>query len=165
MSQESLNIEPQAFARDHGNRAGELAVSAFERLSDLLAGDDGSVRFEVSGRLDGERQMWLSVHLEGSLQLACQRCLEPVAWHFDFDSRLMLVPEGRALPDETLEEDDWDPIPVGSRLDLIALFEDEVMLAMPVAPRHESCEAPSRVDGDERITPFAALAKLRSRGA
>ncbi|MBX3679156.1 YceD family protein [Cognatazoarcus halotolerans] len=163
MSQESLNIDPLAFARDHGQRAGELAVAAFERLADVRVSDVGSVRYVASGRLDGEGQRWLSVHLEGALQLRCQRCLEAVDWHFDLDSRLMLVPEGRALPDEMLEEDDWDPIPVGARLDLLALFEDEVLLAMPAAPRHESCVAPSRVDGDDRITPFAALAKLRSR--
>jgi uncharacterized protein len=46
-------------------------------------------------------------------------------------------------------------------MDVLALVEDEIVLAVPIAPRHESCDAPRPSDGVKKESPFAALAKLR----
>ena len=54
-------------------------------------------------------------------------------------------------------------------LDVLELVEDELLMALPIVPMHETCEsehAPTssnQVEGgdDEKPHPFAALAALR----
>ena len=56
-------------------------------------------------------------------------------------------------------------------LDLIELLEDELLLALPLVPRHEACPEPlpmsagevSEGEADDEPHPFAALAALRGR--
>ena len=40
------------------------------------------------------------------------------------------------------------------------LIEDEVILAVPYAPRHESCSARPSQDADGKTSPFAGLRGL-----
>jgi hypothetical protein len=48
-------------------------------------------------------------------------------------------------------------------LDVAELVEDEILLALPVAPRHEKCGLPGAADAGERINPFAALSGLKGK--
>jgi uncharacterized protein len=69
------------------------------------------------------------------------------------------------LPKDELENDEVDVIEVGAgdRLDVLALIEDEIILALPLAPRHESCGLPRTDCGAGRESPFAVLAGLSVR--
>jgi uncharacterized protein len=40
------------------------------------------------------------------------------------------------------------------------LIEDELILALPYAPRHERCSARASQDGAEKALPFAGLRGL-----
>jgi uncharacterized protein len=101
--------------------------------------------------------------VSGTLALACQRCLEAIVFELDIDSLLELVPEGVELSQDELEDDTRDFLPVAGELDVAQLVEDEVLLALPVAPRHERCGLPGAAAAGEQIHPFAALAKLKGR--
>ncbi len=105
------------------------------------------------------------LHLEvsGTLSLACQRCLEAVPCDLDVDSLLELVPEGTELSQDELEDDTRDFLPVVRELDVVELVEDEILLALPVAPRHEKCGLPGAADAGERINPFAKLSGLKGK--
>jgi uncharacterized protein len=54
-------------------------------------------------------------------------------------------------------------LPVERELDVAELVEDEILLALPVAPRHEKCGLPGVADAGERINPFAALSGLKGK--
>ena len=105
------------------------------------------------------------LHLEvnGVLPLACQRCLDGIRFELDVDSLLELIPEGSELSQDELEDDTRDFLPVAGELDVAELVEDEILLALPVAPRHEKCGLPGAADAGERINPFAALAGLKGK--
>lgn len=47
-------------------------------------------------------------------------------------------------------------------LDVLALVEDELLLGLPIAPRHEKCETPDPRGTDDSVA-LHALAKLRGR--
>jgi uncharacterized protein len=79
----------------------------------------------------------------------------------EIDSKLMLVAPGEEWPDEELEDDGTDAIEASRELAVLALVEDEVLLALPVAPRHEVCALPAAVETQSRPSPFAVLAKLK----
>ena len=152
-----------AFARDGRVLEGTLAVSELERLHDLLAEVAGEVSFRLRGFKGESGESMLHLEVSGVVPLACQRCLEPVPCDLDVDNLLELVPEGADLSQDELEDDTRDFLPVDRELDVVELVEDEILLALPVAPRHEKCGLPGAADAGERINPFAALAGLKGK--
>jgi uncharacterized protein len=152
-----------AFTRDGRVLEGTLPISELERLHDLLVEVVGEVSFRLQG-FKGERgEAMLQLEISGVLPLACQRCLDAVPCDLDVDSLLELVPEGAELSEDELEDDTRDFLPVERELDVAELVEDEILLALPVAPRHEKCGLPGAADAGERINPFAALSGLKGK--
>lgn len=95
--------------------------------------------------------------------MRCQRCLARLEWPLDIEVVLELVKPGQPIPEDELENDEFDAIEAAPDLDVLALVEDEIVLAVPIAPRHESCDAPRPVKGSEKESPFASLVKLRKK--
>lgn len=151
------------FAREGRVLEGTLPVSSLLRLHDLLVDTSGEVSFRLAGSRGGRGECLLHLTVTGLLQLACQRCLNAVAFDLDVDNQLELVPEGADMSQDELEDDTRDFLPVVKELDVGELVEDEILLALPVAPRHEKCGLPGAADAGERINPFAALAGLKGK--
>ncbi|HNY42887.1 MAG TPA: YceD family protein [Bryobacteraceae bacterium] len=152
-----------AFARDGRVLEGTLAVASLERLHDLLAEVSGEFAFRIEGYKGERGQSMLHLEVNGTLPLACQRCLEAIRFDLDVDCHLELIPEGKELSQEELEDDTRDFLPVAGELDVAELVEDEILLAVPVAPRHEKCGLPGAANAGERINPFAALAGFKGK--
>jgi len=152
-----------AFARDGRVLEGTLPVASLERLHDQLANVAGELAFRLQGRRGQRGELLLEVEVSGTLALACQRCLEAIVFELDIDSLLELVPEGAELSQDELEDDTRDFLPVAGELDVAQLVEDEVLLALPVAPRHERCGLPGAAAAGEQIHPFATLAALKGK--
>ncbi len=162
MSQQ-LAIDGVSFARDGRVLEGALAVAGLERLHDLLAEVSGEIRYRLQG-LQGEHgQPQLRLTASGSLPLACQRCLGVIEFFVEADSLLELVPEGAEFSQDELEDDSRDFLPVAGALVVADLVEDEILLALPVAPRHEKCSLPGVSEAGERVLPFAGLASFKGK--
>jgi uncharacterized metal-binding protein YceD (DUF177 family) len=71
--------------------------------------------------------------------------------------------------DEFAQRDDEaeaeDVIPDVPRLELVPLLEEELLLALPLALRHEgaACSEAIAMQPAEASSPFAALAKLKQQ--
>lgn len=144
--------------------AGKVPVAELGRLVDVLVGREGVVEYRIEGFVDDQARPRLRLVANGRLELRCQRCLEGMGWELALESALQPVRPGQGIPDEELEDDEVDAFEVESDLDVIALVEDEILLALPIAPRHENCAQPRPDDGSGRKSPFAVLAGLRSGG-
>jgi len=100
--------------------------------------------------------------------LQCQRCLQTMTQTLRVDRRFRFV-RNEEQAAELDEESDDDVLALPTRLDLVALLEDELILALPIVPRHDSCPQPLPIqpaaEADEEAAPhpFAALAALRGR--
>lgn len=153
-------IDSLAFAREERHLVGELAVSALPRLADVLADDTGVLTCRLSGGRNEEGKLFLLLEVQGELRLKCQRCLDSLALPLDIKSRILLVPPGAPWPDEGLADDAADAIEALAEQPVASLIEEEVLLALPVAPRHESCVLPGGSDSDSlAASPFAALTR------
>ena len=118
----------------------------------------------MHGGKNAEGRPTLNLKVAGTLELLCQRCLSSLSFTLDIDSTLLLVAPGDSWPDDELEDDGSDAIEASRELAVLSLIEDEVLLALPVAPRHEDCRPPvtgGAVATEHRPAPFAALAKLK----
>lgn len=140
-------------------------MSGLDRLADGLVDTSGSLRYRIEGFLDAERRPRLNLTVSGDLVLRCQRCLGGLEWPVEIDVSLQPVRDGQDIPEEELEDDEFDALEVGEELDVIALVEDEVLLALPIAPRHDDCQPPRPDGGVEKESPFAKLAALRGSGS
>ncbi|MDP5240868.1 YceD family protein [Uliginosibacterium sp. 31-16] len=165
MSHQSRVIpDPFEFARRGDTLSGELDARDLPRLAAALrdTGGEQSVSYELSGfRLDDKS--FIEVFASAALIMQCQRCLGEVSCAVDAESRLLLVPRGESMPDEGLESDDFDPVEAGRDFDVLDAVEEELLLALPLAPTHGDCSVPAaKENGDDR-SPFALLKSLKTK--
>lgn len=154
------------FARDGGELVGDLPLAGLERLTKGLGEVRGSLHFSLAGEVavsvDGRATSWLHLCVAGKLPMECQRCLRPMEVPVAIDTRLQLIAPGAAWPDD-IEDGATDAIPAEAAQSLKDLVEDEVLLALPIVPRHESCELPTGSGNKQPASPFAVLAQLKKQ--
>ncbi|MGH8581739.1 MAG: YceD family protein [Gammaproteobacteria bacterium] len=156
-------IEPLRLAGHGIALSGSLPIARMRRLAGQLCDDAGEAgaRLRFERRADGSRT--LQGQVSAGLRIRCQRCLEPMEINIDTPIRLRLVSD----PSGPAGSPDFDDLPVGTEpLSLVTLIEDELLLALPIAPMHEPrhcAKIPGFFDAPPAATrnPFTALAKLR----
>lgn len=164
MSQQGMVIDSLEFARQRGVLSGRLELRQLPRLADVLFDANGNLDFAASGEMKAKaagEEYSLALSIEGMLRLICQRCLGALEYPVRIRSRLILVQPGAPWPEETLEDDAGDAIEAGRELDLVPLLEEEILLSLPIAPRHATCEAPGNPAAAGETSPFAKLAQLK----
>ena len=157
-------IDGFAFAAARGEHHGTCAVAEFDRLQDLLSSPQGELEYSVKGTLDAVGRPALRLEVKGSLQLACQRCLGALAFPLAVDSTLVLARDETEIEAQPVEPDGPDRIVGSKEMAVGALLEDEILLAIPFAPRHEQCSGADKTKGKGSKSPFADLRGLLKKG-
>ena len=156
MSQPGV-IDGLQFARNAGELRGELYQSQLPRLAELQCATE-AVSFALSGAIDPEGRPRLRISVRGGLRLVCQRWLDQVEFPVAIDSELFLSGSEREIAET---DDELDRIIAGKAMEVAELVEDEILLILPMVPRHERCEAPAASEPESRPSPFAVLGKLK----
>jgi uncharacterized protein len=159
MSQPGV-IDGLQFARGGSEIQGTLEPERFQRLAQMGCRAAG-VAFSVHGGENAKGRLCLWVRASAVLELECQRCLEPMKYPVEVSAELELSESVREVAGA---DDDTDRVLATASMDVSQLVEDELILAVPDSPRHESCELPAEGRGKERASPFEALARLKGRG-
>lgn len=130
--------------------SGSIELPRLERLVGVLESRTGSVdarlRFRQSGG-DWTICSIIDVEYDTTVQLSCQRCLGPVDYRVEGGAHLAVL-EDASLAQHLAEG--FEPLVLeDERLVPLTLIEDEVLLALPLVPRHDpgSCEAPAAASG------------------
>ncbi len=166
-------LDVRAFAEAGATLEGELAQATLERLQGSLAATDTAlppVRWQAAGEqrrvAGGVPQTWVTLDADTTVRLVCQRCLQPMAEALAVERRFRFV-ENEDEAARLDEESEDDVLAAGRSFDLLELLEDELILALPLVPRHAECPAPLPLAAEEAPAPeapahpFAALAALR----
>ncbi|MCX7155537.1 MAG: YceD family protein [Rhodocyclales bacterium] len=154
-------IDCLEFARSGGVLERNVGLDELPRLAELLTTTAGFLSVRLEGWRDDQGKSWLQLDIAGAPVLCCQRCLGGVKFPLAIRSRLQLIAPGEDWPDDDLEDDSADAITAETALTVLSLVEDEVLLALPIAPRHEQCESPLASASGHGASPFAALADLK----
>lgn len=153
-----LKINNEEFAQKQLSSTGELPVNSLTRLHDLIRLDSqtqGShLRYTLSGHMAHQQLPRLHLSIQANLPMICQRCLEEmdVALALNFDYLI-----AHEQPDEIDDNDEVDWLTPETHMDVQALIEDELLIAIPFAPVHASACKPLVLESGERINPFAVL--------
>ncbi len=178
MKQESppTHLDIKALAQTSGTIAGHDLLSNYPRLMQETEGHGANVMLDWSAQGElrsdeaGAEQIWLHLTVNTSLPLTCQRCLGPVDIKVAAQQSFRFVDseEAAEAQDEEAEE---DVLALTPDFSLLALIEDEVLMALPVVPSHEVCPIEVKLTAEdpafeaasaEKRNPFAVLAKLQS---
>jgi uncharacterized protein len=157
-------IDGFEFASAGATQRGTWPLKALPRLRDVLAQDAGEVAYEITGVRDARGRPGLRLKVSGTMVLRCQRCLEPMEFAVNTDETLVLAATLDEIHAEPADAHAPDRVVAGKEMALGELIEDELLLALPFAPRHEDCRPAGAGDSAESDSPFAALRGLiRSR--
>jgi uncharacterized protein len=153
-------IDGLEFARTGGRLQGDWPVADFPRLRDALQADAGTIRYDLQGVAEEQGRPALKLRLEGTLRLVCQRCLGALELPLRIETSLLLAATQSEIDAEPLAAEGPERIVAGREMPVHDLIEDELLLAIPIAPRHEHCAERPGAGTDARHTPFAGLRGL-----
>ncbi|WP_118180718.1 DUF177 domain-containing protein [Paraburkholderia phosphatilytica] len=158
------------FARTGRQAAGAVRVSQLPRMLNEVPADapdrdttftwqaEGSTQPELQDDGTEGPQPYLRLALHGSAWLECQRCLSPYLQAFDVDAVYRIVNTEAEAEEFPLDEDEVDVIVGSKQFDLVDLIEEELLLALPLVPKHDVCPSVheslvSGVAGEEGSDP------------
>jgi uncharacterized protein len=128
-------IDGLQFAHAALERRGVVKAERLPRLVQLQCSTEGLEYHVRGGRAgNGKPCLWLSVR--GSVELICQRCLDPIEVPIAIDAELLLAENLREISEA---DDEIDRVLASRNMDVTWLVEDEVILGLPMSPRHEEC--------------------------
>jgi uncharacterized protein len=160
MSHQQPVIDGFEFASAGASKQGVWPICDFPRLGDMLASDAGEVHYSIVGVRDERGRPSLRVTVRGTLQLRCQRCLEALPFAVQAEETLVLAGTLAEIHAEPADAYAAERVVAGREMPVRDLIEDELILAVPYAPRHESCSARRSPDAEARTSPFAGLRGL-----
>jgi len=172
---QSLNL--QALAASGEPLVGVMPLQKLERLAQESIGLQPGlmVNWQAAAELrvgsTGQPDTWLHLEANTTVPMTCQRCMGAVQTPLQINQwyRFVVSEEIAMAEDDASEE---DLLVMAPQFDLLALLEDELLMALPLVPMHEVCPvAPllsasdlgGDVDEEARPHPFAALAQLKKK--
>ena len=159
-------IDAFEFCRNNGHREGVTPVAEMTRLSADCADKSGEIAWSIDGGQTRQGYPMLTLSVSGTVQLVCQRCLTPFGYEIDSSTVLVLGKDDEEADEieEILDDESIDVIVGSHACDIRDLLEDEALLALPQAPKHEVCPDTRLLDAikSEKVSPFAALKGLKS---
>ena len=174
MNNHSILIDNLVFAKNNEQLTGILTQADFPRLAELLQSEStysadsnaklapSSINYTLQGNSDAVGQHYLHLKLNANITTTCQRCMTemPLKLELNFNYLIGDAAVNDIEASEIEGSDDLDLQQASVAMDLKALIEDEIIMAMPIAPIHqEDCGAIITQSGD-KANPFAALKGL-----
>lgn len=165
-------IDPFRLAQNGIELEGELELKTMPRLLDYLVDDQGVVTVKMAFDIDEIGTRYMRGQFSCGVSLLCERCLSPMTVKLDVDCLLAMVISERTVAGLAEQYDPWllendDPV------SLAAVVEDELILALPLVPKHEEpcianedwvseAEEDSQ-ENDKPASPFAVLSELKTK--
>ena len=159
-------IDAFEFCRTNGYREGVTPLTEMNRLAADCANASGEITWSIQGGATPQGYPTMTLSVAGPVQLVCQRCLAPFDYRIDSSTQLVLGRDDEEADqfEQVLDDESIDVIVGSHTADIRELLEDEALLALPQAPKHEVCPSTPLLDTlkSEKVSPFAGLKNLKS---
>jgi len=156
------------------------SVEEVSKESPEQAGLDWQVATWLDDTAAGHTAYRLRVKIRTALHLECQRCLEGFWQKIDISAQFVLLESPQEVEDFPIDNLVEDALLQSDTFDLMEFIEDEVLLALPLVPKHPQGEcallknsAGALVETDDKAkivsiesqkghkNPFLGLKKLK----
>lgn len=130
-------LEPLRLAKHETDLQGNLLLHNFPRLQAMYEQSDNKVDVSLQFGIDQSRTYFIKGEIKGVISLTCQRCNESM--QHELDCAFLLGPVSsdefaKKLPhalEPLIMEDEM--------VSTITMIEDEILLALPMVPKHDIC--------------------------
>ena len=177
-------VDLRRFARESQRLDGAFAIGRLVRLLEGLPEQPlvrevnvaaeqgiGVVWFSLAGQMQLGRKPQVVLKVQAQILLTCQRCMQPMTFTVNESVLFDVVRQESALNDandaEPIDPDTPEELVADPRFDIEMLIEDQLILAVPYVPKHDSCTAAVLPVEEEpetpRHSPFGSLAALKGR--
>lgn len=173
MNQLPIKISNLQFSKQKQTLSGRLDAMTFSRLAESLVKGDAQekslentaasyVDYVLTGWVDVQDRPFLKLTLDAHLHMDCQRCLSPmpIALQLSFTYLVTNQSEEEILLNEEMD-DDVDLLTLDTQMDVGVIMEDELLMALPIAPVHAHACAQAGMVSGEKPNPFAVLHQLK----
>jgi len=134
-----------------------MGVDNCERLTevlDLSNQDQLAIRYTLVGGGSEYHLPSMRLGIEARLPLICQRCLQAMTMEIEVAFDYIVSP---TEPEEVDMDDEADWVESSREMNLSELVEDELLIAIPLAPTHDHDCQPVKLESGEKPNPFAVL--------
>lgn len=132
------HIDPLTLCKNQQELVGKIPLARFKRVKELVLADDGEV--EVCLKFDQDRygNPWIHGRIAAVLRLECQRCGQP--FDLKVEPGINLHPVAYEAELAGLNKECEPLVTEGKPISLQQLIEDELLLSIPMVPKHEEAE-------------------------
>jgi uncharacterized protein len=179
-SHTAQRLDVRLFAQQAAQLQGSTLLSKMERLTQDLCRPSADLadkklywqaRGEQVEQAGGAALIWLHVEFQLDAPMQCQRCLTEVSIPLQVQRSFRFVSneEEAAAQDDSADE---DLLVLSKQFDLLALIEDEAIMALPMVPMHERCPQQVKLASSDqefkaalaaKPNAFAALGELKKK--
>ena len=154
------------FAKRQQVLEGNVGLSEMVRLQAMLsegaqAAGSSTIHFKLTGHSQHYHLPSLHLDIEANLPMVCQRCLEQMQVPLTLGFEYVVSAEESATLDDS-DEVDW--VEQSDAMDVRALIEDELLIALPIAPVHALQCKQLNLESGEKPNPFSVLKALKKDG-
>ena len=165
-------IDPFRLAQTGLKLDGQLPLATMPRLTKSLLNNEGLVNVKMAFDMDEIGTPYMRGKFTASVSVLCERCMEPMMLELDVDCLLAMVTSERKVVGLTEQYDPWiiennDPVLLST------VVEDELILSLPLVPRHDEACLPNEawstddenesIEADKPVSPFAVLSTLKTK--
>ncbi len=165
------SVDPVKSAVKRSDYSGVLATKDMERLSGAVVSCADWVDAEIQFEKDAQGLTVFHGHLETQVTLICQRCNGEFSHTLNVEFCFSPV-QGQSQFDLEQLPEAYDPVEVDEHgmINLLQLFEDELILSLPIVSLHAEKECAVGQDDmqfgeieaeQEQPNPFAVLKELK----
>jgi uncharacterized protein len=122
--------------------AGFLEIASLPRLAEesstIESGDGFEWRIETHfvDSPGSEPRQTLQLGIKGRIHLVCQSCLQDCALDLAEERQFVMVATEAEADAYPVEDDEQEPLVASQHFDLLGLIEDEILLSLPLIPKH-----------------------------
>ena len=166
MSKNTLLIDNIAFSKKSDHIEGQLSIQDCPRLMEMIQSSNisqsGLINYILQGKTDAVGQHILQLSIICEFNTLCQRCLNamPLKLILNFNYLIGEISDTDVEEVDLDNNDDYDLQQANKAMDLIALIEDEIIMAIPIAPMHKDGCTDIAMNSGEKLNPFAVLKGL-----
>ena len=163
-------IDPLRFAHSGLTLAGEIPVSEMPRLCEVLHDSSGVVIVNMQFDIDSTGTPYLNGQFAVTVNLLCERCMEPMAHSIKLSTMLAIIGHEGKIEGLAEQYEPW-LLSDTKLVDPAEVVEDELILALPLVPKHDYPCLPDalwqageqEIEAEKPASPFAVLSALKSK--
>jgi len=138
--QKRIVIDTVKFARNGQQMIHSFTVEDLQRVRDIVGDIGEKIEAKLEGGVLKAGKPFIDLSIKADLPLTCQRCLERMNYELNSSTRFIIAFGNSELTDLSDEPGDVEVLMAQEDTDVVAMVEDELLLRLPMAAKHEDGE-------------------------